>query len=271
MQALGNDFVVINACNQMVDLQLEHIKKLADRRLGIGFDQLLLLEPATIAGTDFNYRIFNADGTEVAQCGNGARAMGLFIAHNQLAPGFSWRLSTQTRVMTVSVDGEQIAVNMGMPEFAPEAIPMLAEQQQAMYRLSVDGMSFQIAALSVGNPHAVYRVSDVAVANVAEVGALLTKHRAFPQGANIEFVQVLDNDHIALRVYERGVGETQACGSGACAAVVAARANGWLTADTVQVSLLGGDLSVKWCGDDEPVWLVGDAAMVFTGEIDLDA
>ena len=269
MHGLGNDFVVIDAVRQHVNLTTNHIKKLADRNLGIGCDQVLLIEPPSDKNIDFNYRIFNCDGSEVEQCGNGARCMGRYIADQQLSGKKTVLLQTKNRVMEVTTKAKNlVTANMGEATFTPEAIPFVTEQQQKIYSIKIDSQTYEISALSVGNPHAVLRVDDINNAAVNEIGPLIQAHSHFPESVNVGFMQIIDRHNIKLRVYERGVGETQACGSGACAAAVAAIQQN-LVDTSVKLELLGGSLSVEWLGDNQPILMTGPAETVFHGKIKL--
>jgi diaminopimelate epimerase len=269
MHGLGNDFVVIDAVRQHINLTTEAIKKLADRNLGIGCDQVLLIEPPSDKNIDFNYRIFNCDGSEVEQCGNGARCMGRYIADQQLSGKKTVLLQTKNRVMEVTTKTKNlVTANMGEPIFSPEAIPFVAEKQETLYSIQIDAQTYEISALSVGNPHAVIQVDDINHVAVDEIGPLIQADRHFPESVNVGFMQILDRQNIKLRVYERGVGETQACGSGACAAAVAAIQQN-LVDTSVKLELLGGSLNVEWHGDNQPILMTGPAETVFHGKIKL--
>lgn len=269
MHGLGNDFVVIDAVRQHINLTTEAIKKLADRNLGIGCDQVLLIEPPSDKNIDFNYRIFNCDGSEVEQCGNGARCMGRYIADQQLSGKKTVLLQTKNRVMEVTTKTNNlVTANMGEPIFSPEAIPFVAEKQETLYSIQIDAQTYEISALSVGNPHAVIQVDDINQVAVNEIGPLIQADRHFPESVNVGFMQILDRQNIKLRVYERGVGETQACGSGACAAAVAAIQQN-LVDTSVKLELLGGSLNVEWQGDNQPILMTGPAETVFHGKIKL--
>ena len=269
MHGLGNDFVVIDAVRQHINLTTEAIKKLADRNLGIGCDQVLLIEPPSDKNIDFNYRIFNCDGSEVEQCGNGARCMGRYIADQQLSGKKTVLLQTKNRVMEVTTKTKNlVTANMGEPIFSPEAIPFVAEKQETLYSIQIDAQTYEISALSVGNPHAVIQVDDINQVAVNEIGPLIQADRHFPESVNVGFMQILDRQNIKLRVYERGVGETQACGSGACAAAVAAIQQN-LVDTSVKLELLGGSLNVEWQGDNQPILMTGPAETVFHGKIKL--
>jgi len=269
MHGLGNDFMVIDAIHQFVALTPEQVRALADRHFGIGFDQLLLVEQATQADADFRYRIFNADGGEVSQCGNGARCFMQFIHEHGLTR--SNRVRVETRNGTLELlrqpDG-QVTVNMGVPRLAPAEIPFDTPAEALRYPLEVDGTMLEIGAVSMGNPHAVLQVDDTATAAVARLGPLIETHPRFPERVNAGFMQVLDRGSIRLRVFERGAGETLACGSGACAAVVVGRLWGALD-ETVRVHVNGGELVVSWPGTGAPVMMTGPATTVYQGRIKL--
>jgi len=267
MHGLGNDFVVIDGVRQHINLTTEAIKKLADRNLGIGCDQVLLIEPPSDKNIDFNYRIFNCDGSEVEQCGNGARCMGRYIADQQLSGKKTVLLQTKNRVMEVTTKPKNlVTANMGAPIFTPEEIPFMSQQQDKLYAIEAGSQQFEIAALSVGNPHAVLQVDDINTTAVEDIGPLIQAHSQFPESVNVGFMQIIDRQNIRLRVYERGVGETQACGSGACAAAVAAIQQD-LVDSKVNLKLLGGELSVEWLGEGESILMTGPAETVFHGKI----
>ena len=269
MHGLGNDFVVFDAINQNIDLSNQQLRFIADRRFGIGCDQILLVEKARSTDTDFYYRIFNADGSEVEQCGNGARCFARYVRNHGLTEKDVIPVGTMNgRIQLYLEDQDQIKIDMGMPVLEPQAIPFVAEQQQNSYDLQVGEQRLQISAVSMGNPHAVLLVDDVASAAVAELGAKIETHERFPQRVNVGFMAVLSPNELDLRVFERGVGETLACGTGACAAVVAGRLRGLLDA-SVTVHLKGGDLLINWEGKHSPVWMSGPAVEVFEGSIEL--
>ena len=269
MHGLGNDFVVIDAINQPVSLTPQQVRQLADRHFGIGCDQLLLVEAATTAEADFRYRIYNADGGEVEQCGNGARCFMRFV-HDQGLTDKS-RLQVETLggplQLIQQADG-RITVNMGVPRLEPADIPFVAPGRESTYVLDVLDRHIEIAALSMGNPHAVLQVDDIESAPVASMGPAIENHPRFPARANVGFMQVVDNGCIRLRVFERGAGETLACGSGACAAVVAGRLWERLS-ESVKVVLNGGELVVSWTGEGQPVLMTGPATTVYQGRIEL--
>jgi diaminopimelate epimerase len=269
MHGLGNDFVVIDAVRQHINLTTEAIKKMADRNVGIGCDQVLILEPPADKNSDFNYRIFNCDGTEVEQCGNGARCMGRYIADQQLSGKQTVLLQTKNRVMEVSIKPKNlVTANMGAPIFTPAEIPFISDQEEKLYPIETDTERYEIAAVSVGNPHAVIQVEDVDSTAVSNIGPQIQAHNQFPESVNVGFMQIIDRQTIKLRVYERGVGETQACGSGACAAAVAAIQQD-LVVSKVNLKLLGGELCIEWQGEDKPILMTGPATTVFHGKIKL--
>jgi len=270
MHGLGNDFVVIDAINQRFELTPGRARALADRKRGVGCDQILLVEAPTDPGVDFNYRIFNADGGEVEQCGNGARCFAVFVRRTGLTGKNSIRVLTSGARMGLHVDdGNQVTVDMGEPELDPGSIPFIADEQSVDYEIEVGGRTVRIAAVALGNPHAVQLVDDVDSAPVESMGPLIESHPMFPNRVNAGFMQIVSVSEIRLRVYERGVGETLACGSGACAAVVAGRLRGLLD-ETVKVELRGGHLTVKWPGPGLPVSMTGAATFVYQGEIELE-
>ena len=269
MHGLGNDFVVIDATSQPIDLSMEQIRFLADRRLGVGCDQVLLVEPPRQPKVDFTYRIFNADGGEVEQCGNGARCFARYVRDQGLTRKDHIPVATATGVITLHVEADgQVTVDMGVPIFEPAEIPFAADSRAEMYLLEVEATQVEISAVSMGNPHAVLRVEQVDKAPVNSLGPRIESHMRFPRRVNVGFMQVVDRQHIRLRVYERGVGETLACGSGACAAVAVGRQRGWLD-DKVTVSLPGGNLKIQWAGEDQTMLMTGPAVSVFEGRIRL--
>ncbi len=270
MHGLGNDFVVIDHINQRFDITPERARLLADRKRGIGCDQILLVEEPAEPGVDFNYRIINADGGEVEQCGNGARCFAVFVRRQGLTDRHSIRVLTSGTRMGLHIDGDDdVTVEMGVPEFEPKRVPFLADAQSNEYEIGINGGSAHIAALALGNPHAVQLVADIETAQVERIGPLVESHHLFPKRVNAGFMQVVNRSGIKLRVYERGVGETLACGSGACAAVVAGRRWGMLD-EEVKVELRGGNLTVKWPGPGQPVSMTGKATFVYQGEIELE-
>ena len=269
MHGLGNDFVVIDAIRQAVTLAPEQVRFLADRRFGVGCDQVLLVEPARLPGTAFHYRIFNADGSEVEQCGNGARCFARFVRDQGFTRDDVIKVGTARGPITLYVEPDgQVRVDMGAPRLDPADLPFDAPARAPTYPIEVGGEVVEIGAVSMGNPHAVLLVEDVASAPVERLGPLLEAHPRFPRRVNVGFMAAKGRDRIDLRVYERGSGETLACGTGACAAVVSGRLRGLLD-ERVTVRLPGGELRVSWRGGDAPVWMTGPAVTVFEGTIAL--
>ncbi|MEM9254837.1 MAG: diaminopimelate epimerase [Pseudomonadota bacterium] len=267
MHGLGNDFVVIDLITQRFNFLPEHARRLADRHMGIGCDQILLVEAPCNPEVDFRYRIFNADGDEVEQCGNGARCFARFVREKKLTSKRNICVETATGMLHLKVrNRSDVQVNMGTPIFEPLDIPFKADQLSDSYTLEVDSEAFEIGALSMGNPHAVLRVEDVATAPVAALGTAIESHSRFPRRVNVGFMQRVSAGELKLRVFERGVGETLACGSGACAAMVYARSRGWVD-EMVTVELPGGKLSVSWAGDEQPVYMIGPTEVVFEGSV----
>lgn len=267
MHGLGNDFAVFDAVTQAVNFDTALVKRLADRHEGIGFDQLLIVESYTGEEADFRYRIFNADGSEVEHCGNGARCFARFVYEQGLTQKTNIPVMTESGriVLDLTADG-QVTVNMGIPRLEPAEIPFIFQQRQMLYTVEIGQDSVQLAAVSMGNPHAVLQVTDTETAPVESLGPILESHPLFPKRVNVGFMQVLDPNHIRLRVFERGAGETRACGTGACAAVVAGRLQG-LLAEKVQVELPGGRLQIAWQGEGQPVYMTGPATTVYTGTV----
>jgi len=269
MHGLGNDFVVIDTISQPLELSPEQCRYIADRHLGVGCDQILLVEPARDKHTDFYYRIFNADGSEVEQCGNGARCFAMFVRNKGLTDKQVIDVGTNSGNIRLHVEeNNMVRVNMGAPILEPGLIPFIADDQLPSYSIELDGDEINIGAVSMGNPHAVITVDDVDAAPVAKIGPLMANHPRFPQRVNVGFMQVVDRKRIRLRVFERGAGETLACGTGACAAVASGIVQGLLN-QQVQVRLPGGDLMIKWQGNSQPVLMSGPAATVFDGRIEL--
>ncbi|MGL5337045.1 MAG: diaminopimelate epimerase [Enterovibrio sp.] len=269
MHGLGNDFMVVDVVTQNGYFSPDLIRRLADRNRGIGFDQLLLVEPPYDPDSDFHYRIFNANGTEVSQCGNGARCLARFVQLKGLTNKSQLKVSTQAGKLQLKVEYDgSVTVNMGQPIWQPNRIPFRAATEENTYIVRKEENTFFIGVVSMGNPHCVLIVDDVANAPVAEHGEMLMTHDRFPEQVNVGFMQILSRNEIRLRVYERGVGETLACGSGACAAVAVGIKQG-LLADAVTVQLPGGSLHVRWKGGSEPVWMTGPAVHVFDGVIAL--
>jgi diaminopimelate epimerase len=268
MHGLGNDFVVIDAINPSVELTAEQIRDMADRHYGVGFDQLLMVQAAK--GTaDFRYVIYNADGSEVSQCGNGARCFALFVKQKGLTDKATIRVETGAGELILDVNEQnEVTVDMGEPQCVPAEIPLAVEQQQSTYQVEAAGDNVEFSAVSMGNPHAVIQVADIQTAPVELVGKAMESHEVFPERANIGFSQITSPSSLALRVYERGAAETLACGSGACAAVVAGIQQGELKTP-VTVTLPGGDLTIDWQGAGHSVIMTGPATFVFDGMIEL--
>lgn len=270
MQGAGNDFVVIDSYTQPISLSQSQIQHIANRYFGVGCDQLLMVEKTVTAGVDFRYRIFNADGGEVEQCGNGARCFVRFVVDKGLTQKREITVETASGIITLKLqDDGQVTVNMGAPRFLPEQIPFEAPAQQTLYPLALAQAEIQVSAVSMGNPHAVMVVNDVHTAPVAEYGPQIESHPRFPQHVNAGFMQVVNPHEINLRVYERGSGETLACGTGACAAAVSGIQLGLLSSPVV-VNTRGGQLSIAWGGDGKPVMMTGPAEIVFEGQIEID-
>jgi diaminopimelate epimerase len=270
MHGLGNDFIVFDAEGGGPIPTAAELRGLADRRTGIGFDQALVLEPPRRAGTDVYYRIFNSDGSEVEQCGNGARCIARLVAtRRHTAPGRPFTMDSPAGLVQASLrpDG-LVAVAMGVPDFAPASLPFEAEGPAATYHLDTTAGPVELGAVSIGNPHAVIRVRDVSLAPVDTVGPAVENHPRFPRRVNVGFLEIVAPDHVRLRVHERGSGETLACGTGACAAVVVGRRHGPL-AEEVTVDVPGGRLHVRWPGPGEQVWLTGPAETAFEGHVDV--
>ena len=265
MHGAGNDFMVIDAINQSVHLTPQHIRALAHRQFGVGFDQLLLVETSTIA--DFKYRIFNADGSEVAQCGNGARCFVRFVVDQHLTNKREINVETASGIITPKLEESGlVTVNMGAPKFSPDEIPFITDVVSNAYSLEVGNQNVTVSVISMGNPHAVQIVDDVETAPVATLGSQIELHPQFPERVNAGFMQIIDAHHIKLRVFERGSGETLACGTGACAAVVAGIQLDLLESP-VRVSARGGELQIAWLGGTTPVMMTGPTENVFTGTV----
>lgn len=269
MQGAGNDFIVIDATREPFPLDAPAIRRLADRHFGIGFDQMLVVEAPHSPGTDFYYRIFNADGGEVSQCGNGARCFVRFVHDRGLSDKPAIRVETRAGVIEPRLEKDgRVTVNMGAPEFEPARIPFKAPARAPGYSIDVDGSKVEVMAVSMGNPHAVQVVADVDTAPVQSQGPRIEHHPAFPERVNAGYMQVLGPNEIRLRVFERGAGETLSCGTGACAAAVTGISTGLLRSP-VLVHTRGGDLEIRWEGEGQPVWMTGPAQAVFEGEIEL--
>ncbi|MDP2568404.1 diaminopimelate epimerase [Photobacterium damselae subsp. piscicida] len=267
MHGLGNDFMVVDAVTQNVFFSPDMVRRLADRHRGIGFDQLLIVEPPYNPETDFHYRIFNADGSEVEQCGNGARCFARFVSMKGLTNKYHISVSTKAGKMLLKLENDdQVTVNMGVPIFDPAKIPFRANQAEKTYILRAGNQTVFCGAASMGNPHCVTVVDDVLTADVETLGPLLESHERFPERVNVGFMQVISRSEVKLRVYERGAGETQACGSGACAAVAIGRQQGLLD-EEVTVSLPGGDLRIRWNDNGSNLFMTGPVAHVFDGQV----
>ena len=269
MHGLGNDFVVLDGISQEITLTSDQYRKIADRHFGVGCDQVLLVEKATRGDADFRYRIFNADGVEVEQCGNGARCFIRYVLEKGLTNKTELRVETAGGIIVPRLEADHsVAVNMGVPQFAPDEIPFAAKKRALTYMLPLKKRRVKISVLSVGNAHAVQVVKNVDAAPVTTQGPLIERHARFPKKVNVGYMQVVNRGRIKLRVYERGAGETLACGSGACAAVVAGIQRGLLNKQVV-VETRGGELNVRWDGDEKPVWMTGGAVTVFEGKIEI--
>ncbi|MGQ0620939.1 MAG: diaminopimelate epimerase [Panacagrimonas sp.] len=268
MHGTGNDFVVIDATRERFAPTPALLQRLTHRRFGVGCDQVLVVESASTPDVDFDYRIFNSDGSEVGQCGNGSRCLARFVFERGLSPEPRLRVRTSTSVLELQrrEDG-QVTVNMGVPRFEPQEVPFDAPERRARYSLMLDGQRVEFGAASIGNPHLVMEVADVDTAPVLALGPRLESHPSFPQRVNVGFLQVLGTDRARLRVYERGAGETLACGSGACAAVAVAQTWGRL-GERVEVQVRGGSLLIEWAGEGAAVRMTGPAETVFRGELE---
>lgn len=266
MQGLGNDFVVIDATQRPIALSAQQAAALADRRFGVGCDQILLIEPAPHAEVDFGYRILNADGSEVGQCGNGVRCVARYVREQGLSHAETLRFATRTAIMAVCIDGEQVQVDMGEPVFTPAAVPFVTDTPAERYSLEVGGQAVELGICSMGNPHALIQVDDVGAEAVETLGPQVERHARFPERVNVGFAAIRDRGAIDLRVWERGAGETLACGSGACAAVAVLRQWG-LVDDTVAVNLPGGTLRIHWPGVGSSLSMTGPAETSFVGSV----
>ncbi|TCB66836.1 diaminopimelate epimerase [Acinetobacter sp. ANC 4178] len=269
MHGLGNDFMVVDLISQRAYLDALTIQRLADRHFGIGFDQLLIVEPPDVPEADFKYRIFNADGSEVEQCGNGVRCFARFVHERQLTTKTKIKVQTKAGIVEPELGSNGwVRVNMGYPKFLPQEIPFLADEPENLYDLELaNQQQIQIDVVNMGNPHAVTIVSDVITADVATIGPQVESHARFPARVNAGFMQIIDEQHARLRVFERGVGETLACGTGACAAAVSGIRRG-LLANQVEIELAGGKLQIEW-RDGDVVWMTGPTSNVYEGRIDL--
>ncbi|ENW90367.1 MULTISPECIES: diaminopimelate epimerase [Acinetobacter] len=269
MHGLGNDFMVVDLISQRAYFDSLTIQRLADRHFGVGFDQLLVVEPPDVPNADFKYRIFNADGSEVEQCGNGVRCFARFVHERQLTS--KTKIKVQTKAGIVEPELGQngwVRVNMGQPKFLPQEIPFIADEPDNLYDLMLaNEEKLSIDVVNMGNPHAVTIVQDILTADVARLGPQIESHERFPQRVNAGFMQILDEQHARLRVFERGVGETLACGTGACAAAVTGMRRG-LLASKVEIELAGGKLQIEW-KEGDVVWMTGPTANVYEGRLDL--
>lgn len=269
MHGLGNDFIVVDGISQNVRLTPEKIRQLSDRHFGIGCDQLLLVEHPENSDMDFRYRIFNGDGGEVENCGNGARCFAVFVRERRLTGKSIIKVETAGGHIELSVAANgDVSVNMGVPRLVPNEIPFIADNKASTYTLAVGDQQVDISAISMGNPHAVTVVENVRTAAVEQLGPLIEHHPRFPQRVNVGFMQIISPSEIDLRVFERSAGETLACGTGACAAVVAGRLRNVLN-ECVKVNLPGGSLHISWAGDGHPVMMTGPATTVFHGQVNI--
>jgi diaminopimelate epimerase len=268
MHGVGNDFVVFDAPADESVLKPEVLRALADRRTGIGFDQALVLEMPRRADTGVYYRIFNADGDEVEQCGNGARCIAALLQHRGAVRNGSITLDSPAGVVRARLDGSNVSVDMGVPDFDPRSLPFAAARAADSYGLEVAGQTLDIAVVSLGNPHAVLTVAAVESAPVDTLGPQIERHPRFPKRVNVGFLQIADRARVMLRVWERGAGETRACGTGACAAVAVGRRRGLLD-EEVRVSVRGGELRVNWAGRGEHIWLTGPAEISYEGHVEV--
>jgi len=268
MQGIGNDFVVFDTFNQSLSLSRELVRRIANRQYGIGCDQVLLLEPPQ-NHADVRYRIFNSDGGEVMQCGNGARCAAIYLRNKGLVNKRTITADTGAGQLILQIeDDDSVTVNMGVPEFEPARIPLQADAREDSYLLKLNDQTIEFGAVSMGNPHAVIQVADVDQAPVSELGPAVQHSGLFPDGVNVGFVEIINRQAFKIRVYERGAGETLACGSGACAAMVIACQQGYLEG-TIDAELQGGHLTLTWAGEGEPVYMSGPADIVFEGTIDI--
>lgn len=269
MHGLGNDFMVIDLITQQAKITPKLVKQWGNRHTGIGFDQLLIVEPPSRPDVDFCYRIFNADGSEVEQCGNGARCFAKFVRQKRLTHKKNIIVETKSGIIELAIQlDNQVKVNMGRPRFVPREIPFISEQQQNYYQLLVEEQTIELSSVSMGNPHAVIQVTNLKTAPVQTLGPKIETHPHFPNRVNVGFIQVIDRHNAKLRVWERGAGETQACGTGACAAAAIAIQNGWMDSP-VNIQLPGGKLIIEWDNIDNPIFMTGNAVSVYEGKIKL--
>lgn len=269
MHGLGNDFMVVDLISQRAYLDSLTIQRLADRHFGVGFDQLLVVEPPDVPNADFKYRIFNADGSEVEQCGNGVRCFARFVHERQLTSKTKIKVQTKAGIVEPELGPNGwVRVNMGQPKFLPQEIPFIADEPDNLYDLALaNDEQLSIDVVNMGNPHAVTIVPNVLTADVARLGSQVESHERFPQRVNAGFMQIIDEQHARLRVFERGVGETLACGTGACAAAVSGMRRGLLSSK-VEIELAGGKLQIEW-QEGDVVWMTGPTANVYEGRLDL--
>ena len=267
MHGLGNDFVMIDNINGSIDINSDQIRYIADRHSGIGCDHVLVIYPSKDPSVEVMFRIFNADGNEAEQSGNGARCLGKYLFDNGLVETKEFNTENVKGIVKIIIDNEEsIRVNMGRPVFEPNEIPLLSDNQQSVYTIELGNVSVEVSVLSMGNPHAVLNVDDVQLAEVEVWGKKIQENSMFPESVNVGFMQIMGRGSIRLRVYERGVGETQACGSGACAAVVAGIMENKLD-NNVVVELKKGNIVINWAGEGNEVWMTGPATTVFEGQI----
>ena len=266
MHGLGNDFMVIDNLDNSLQLNSSQIQSLSDRHTGVGFDQMLIVNKPSNSSVEFDYQIFNADGNEVEHCGNGARCFARFVVDRGLTTSKIIHVNTAKGLITLELqDDDNVMVKMGIPQFNPERVPFIADTEADFYELEVDSQIFKVGVASIGNPHVLLSVDDLQIAPVEHLGPLIEHHPRFPNRVNAGFMQFHDRQHIGLRVYERGVGETRACGSGACAAVAIAHRQGLLD-KTATVSLPGGDLHIHWPNLHAPIEMTGPCSTVFEGQ-----
>ena len=265
MHGLGNDFMVIDNLSETLSLNPSTIRQWSDRHTGIGFDQLLVVNPPSDPNVQFDYQIFNADGDEVEHCGNGARCFARFVVDTGLTHDHSINVMTKSGLITLNLQSNgEVSVQVGILDFRPEHIPFIAQSESTFYDLDVDGKTFQVGAASVGNPHVLLQVDDIDQVDVEKLGRLIESHERFPNRVNVGFMKIIDRQKIYLRVFERGVGETRACGKGACAAVAIGHKQGLLD-KTVTVTLPGGDLLIHWPNENTSIEMTGPCSTVFTG------
>lgn len=269
MHGLGNDFMVVDLITQNIQITPKQVKLWGNRHTGVGFDQLLIVEPPSHPHVDFCYRIFNADGSEVEQCGNGARCFAIFVRKKRLTHKKHIIVETSSGIIELHIlANNQVRVNMGVPRFKPQEIPFIADEQSNSYSLNVQEQTVEISSVSMGNPHAVIRTENLKTAPVHLLGPAIENHPQFPNRVNVGFIEIIDRHHAKLRVWERGAGETQACGTGACAAAVTAIQNNWMDSP-VNLQLLGGKLVIEWDKEQSPVFMTGNAISVYEGKINL--